>query len=255
MFFLYPKKMLLSKKNLSNERKNQLIDFCKSLSIKFKNLNLLDLALHHRSLSNEENDKSHENNERLEFLGDSVLGMATATFLYTELDGKQEGDLAKIKSIVVSEKILAPIAMNIGVDKLLQLGKGEEMSGGRKKPAILADAMEAIFGAYYLDNGYKNAEELILRFIIPEVKKVLENKGVKDYKSLLQEFYQKKFKTCPTYELVKKTGPDHDRTFWVSVHLRDEIYGPAEGKNKKEAEQNAAKMALDKIQNIKNSID
>ncbi|MBQ3671186.1 MAG: ribonuclease III [Treponema sp.] len=239
--------MLFSKKTLSPERKNQLNTFCKSLEIKFKNINLLELALHHRSYTNEDGEKKHGNNERLEFLGDSVLGAATATHLYKELGTHPEGDLAKIKSIVVSEKALAPIATKIGLDKLLLLGKGEEMSGGRRKPAILADAMEALFGAYYLDNGYENAQKFILSFIVPEIEKVLKNKGAKDYKSILQELYQKKYKACPTYELVKKTGPDHDKTFWVSVHLKDETFGPAEGKNKKEAEQNAAKMAIEAL--------
>ena len=239
--------MLFSKKTLSPERRAQLGEFCKSLSIKFKNMNLLEMATRHRSCTNEGAGKPHENNERLEFLGDSVLGAATATFLYEELGEHPEGDLAKIKSIVVSEKTLAPIAARIGIDALLLLGKGEEMSGGRKKPAILADAMEALFGAYYLDSGYESAQRLILRFIAPEVEKVLKNKGAKDYKSLLQELCQKRYKACPTYELVRRTGPDHDKTFWMSVRLKDEVYGPAEGKNKKEAEQNAARLALEAV--------
>ena len=130
---------------------------------------------------------------------------------------------------------------------LLIMGKGEEKSGGRQKKAILADAVEAVIGAYYLDSGYEAAEKLVLSFIVPEIRKVQQNKGVKDYKTLLQEFYQKKYKACPSYELIKKTGPDHDQTFWVSVHLGSTEYGPAQGKNKKEAEQNAAKLAYDSI--------
>ena len=173
--------------------------------------------------------------------------MATATFLYEDMMDNQEGDLAKIKSVVVSEKSLAPIARAIGIDKMLILGKGEEMSGGRQKDAILADAVEALIGAYYLDRGYEDAEKLVLSFIVPEIKKVQQNKGQKDYKTLLQEFYQKKYKMCPVYELVKKTGPDHDKIFWVSVKLKDVTYGPCEGKNKKSAEQNAAKMAWEII--------
>ncbi|MBO6218846.1 MAG: ribonuclease III [Treponema sp.] len=235
--------MLLSNKNLPAGRVKELTAFSKNISIKFSNLNLLELAFTHRSCTQEGKSQKHENNERLEFLGDSVLGMATAAYLYEHLENNPEGDLAKIKSTVVSEQALAPIALKIGIDKMLILGKGEEMSGGRQKRAILADAVEAVIGAYYLDSGYKAAEKLVLEFMIPEIEKVLANKGTKDYKTMLQEAHQKKYKTCPSYELVKETGPDHERTFWVSVHLKNAIYGPESGKSKKEAEQNVAKKA------------
>jgi len=215
--------------------------FCSKVHIKFSDLNLLEQAFHHRSLINEH--KELKNNERLEFLGDSVLGMVTASYLYTSLENP-EGDLAKIKSAVVSEKALAPIALNFGIDKLLLMGHGEELTGGRTKPAILADCMEAIIGAYYLDSGYKAAEKYVLSFIIPEIDKVLSF-GVKDFKTLLQEKYQKKYKICPVYELVEKSGPDHDQIFKVQVKLGDEIFGPAVAKNKREAEQQAAKIALE----------
>ena len=235
------------KTKLSPERKKMLIQFCKALSIRFSDLELLDLAFHHRSFSNENSEHRHVNNERLEFLGDSVLGMATATFLYEDMMDNPEGDLARIKSVVVSEQTLAPIALSIGIDRMLIMGKGEEKSGGRQKKAILADAVEAVIGAYYLDSGYDAAEKLVLSFIVPEIRKVQQNKGTRDYKTLLQEFYQKKYKTCPVYELVKKTGPDHDQVFWVNVHLGDTCYGPAQGKNKKEAEQNAARQAYESV--------
>lgn len=228
---------------VSSERKNQLNQFCKKVDIKFHDLSLLDLAFHHRSITNEK--KHMQNNERLEFLGDSVLGIVTAAFLYTNLDNK-EGDLAKIKSAVVSEKALAPIALNLGIDKLLVLSHGEEMSGGRNKPAILADCMEAIIGAYYLDSGYKNAEKYVLSFIEPEIKKVLEN-GLKDFKTLLQEKYQQTHHECPKYELLKVSGPEHEKEFEVLVHLGDKSFGPAKANSKKEAEQKAAKMALEKF--------
>ena len=235
--------MLLSKKNLPSQRIKELNEFCKNISIKFSNLNLLQLAFTHRSVSSDGKAEKHQNNERLEFLGDSVLGMATAAYLYEHLMDNAEGDLAKIKSSVVSERSLAPIALKIGVDKMLILGKGEEMSGGRSKKAILADAVEAVIGAYYLDSGYRAAEKLVLSFMIPEIDRYLSNKGEKDYKTLLQEAHQKKYKSCPNYELVKESGPDHDRTFWVTVHLKNASYGPESGKSKKEAEQNVAKKA------------
>ena len=222
-------------------RKKDLMAFCKRVDIKFQNLELLEQAFHHRSSVNE--GKAAKNNERLEFLGDSVLGMVTAAYLYKNLENP-EGDLAKIKSAVVSEKALAPVALNFGINKLLIMGHGEEKSGGRQKPAILADCMEAIIGAYYLDSGYKSAEKFVLSFIIPAINEVLED-GLQDFKTLLQEKFQKISKKCPVYELIEKTGPDHDQTFVINVHLGDKIFGPAKGKNKREAEMLAAKMALD----------
>ncbi|MBO4404292.1 MAG: ribonuclease III [Treponema sp.] len=236
----------LLKNQITKERKKVLEDFSRNLGLKFKDLTLLDLALHHRSFSNESTVYSHYNNERLEFLGDSVLGLATAAFLYSDMEKNQEGDLAKIKSAVVSEAVLAPIAKEImHIDRCLILGKGEELSGGREKKAILADAVEAVIGALYLDSGYKAAEKLVLELIVPEIRKTQAHRGTKDYKTLLQEYFQKKSGQCPKYILVKTTGPDHDRTFEVEVRLGNTTYGPAFGKSKKEAEQNAAKAALD----------
>jgi len=226
---------------LDKNRRNELLGFTKRVNIHFKNLLLLDQAFHHRSLTNEK--KHIKNNERLEFLGDSVLGMVTASYLYNSLENP-EGDLAKIKSQVVSEKALAPFALKFGIDKLLVLGHGEEITGGRKKPAILADCMEAIIGAYYLDSGYKAVEKYVLSFIIPAVQDVLNN-GMKDYKTLLQELFQKEHKQYPVYELTGKHGPDHEQIFEVTVHLDELVIGPAQGKSKKEAEQKVAKKAID----------
>ena len=226
---------------MDKKRKEALNAFCKKVKIRFKDLELLDQAFHHRSVTNEK--KHIHNNERLEFLGDSVLGMVTAAYLYNNFENP-EGDLAKIKSAVVSEKALAPRALEFGIDKLLILGKGEEATGGRTKPAILADCMEAIIGAYYLDSGYKNAEKYVLEFIIPQIKQTV-SEGTKDFKTQLQEMYQKQTKKCPVYRLIGKTGPAHDQVFEVEVLLGDKVYGPARAKTKKEAEQLAARMAID----------
>lgn len=242
------KDKLYESKKISPQRKKELQEFCKNLNLHFKNLTLLDLAFHHRSYSNENVDHKIYNNERLEFLGDSVLGLATAAFLYEDMENNHEGDLARIKSNVVSEQSLAPIALEkMHIDKYLVLGKGEEMTGGRTKKAILADAVEAVIGALYLDSGYAAAERLVLELIVPEIRKVQSDKGHKDYKSILQEYYQKKYKICPRYELNKKTGPDHDQTFYVSVKLGNSVYGPSKGKSKKNAEQEAAKLALESL--------
>lgn len=237
-------KFFRATKKISPERKKALLEFCRPLGLRFNNLALLDLAFHHRSYSNEDAAYRHKNNERLEFLGDSVLGLVTAAFLYEDMAENPEGDLAKMKGNVVSEKALAPVALEFGIDKMLVLGKGEESGGGRTKSAILADCMEAVIGAYYLDSGYA-AEKYVLRFIVPAVRAVQQDKGERDFKSLLQEAYQKKCKSIPRYELVKISGPDHDQTFLVAVHLGDAVYGPTEGKSKKQAEQNVARLALE----------
>ena len=168
--------------------------------------------------------------------------LATADFLYSDMKNNPEGDLAKIKSVVVSEKSLAPIALKFGIDRMLVLGHGEECSGGRKKPAILADCMEAVIGAYYLDSGFEAAEKYVLSFIIPEIRKV-QDSGGKDFKTLLQELYQKKCKRCPVYQIVSVSGPDHQQTFSVVVQLSDKVYGPCSGFSKKDAEQKAAELA------------
>lgn len=197
----------------------------------------------HRSVSNEMGTKA--NNERLEFLGDSILGAVCATLLYQNYSDKNEGDLAKIKAVVVSEDILSGIAVNLQIDKMLLLGKGEELSGGRTKKAILADALEAVIGALYIDSGYKAAFDFVSRCIIPEISRVTGENYHRDYKSLLQEYCQQNFRCYPEYHMVKKTGPEHERTFWMEVRVNGKAYGTGTGRNKKSAEQEAAKMAYE----------
>jgi ribonuclease-3 len=201
----------------------------------------------HRSVSNETGKKA--NNERLEFLGDSILGAVCATLLYKTYSEKSEGDLAKIKAVVVSEDILSEIAKNLQIDKMLLLGKGEELSGGRAKKAILADAMESVIGALYLDQGYKIAFEFVSRCITPEINRVTGDNYHKDYKSLLQEYCQQVFRCYPEYCMVKKTGPEHERTFWMEVRINETVYGTGQGRNKKSAQQEAAKIAYEGFQN------
>ncbi len=227
---------------MDGERRRTLQTFQRTAGIRFRDIGLLDLAFHHRSFSNE-TTKERVNNERLEFLGDAVLGMAVASRLYELMADRAEGELAKTKSVVVSEETLAGIALQIGIDECLVLGKGEELSGGRKKKAILADAMEAVIGALYLDSGFRAAERFVLDSIDPHIALVMQNRHHRDFKTLLQEYVQKSYKTVPKYSLVKKSGPDHDRTFWVSVEVNGTSYGPEKGKNKKEAEQAAAAIA------------
>ena len=231
---------------LEPKRKQELLEFQKQAGLKFKDLRLLDLAFHHRSFSNEHNN-FHANNERLEFLGDSVLGLVAASYLYKFFKDKPEGELAKIKASAVSEEALSKTASKLNISNYLVLGKGEEMSGGREKKAILADALEAVIGACYIDSGFKTAQKFVLRLLESTINSVLEKKFISDDKSLLQELVQKKFKTVPKYELKKASGPDHDRTFWFTVSVNGKVYGPLSGKTKKEAEQSVAKVAYEDL--------
>lgn len=227
---------------ISGERRKELHLFESHAGLRFRKLELLNQAFCHRSYANERGGGT-ENNERLEFLGDSVLGLVVAEYLHNQLSDRPEGDLARIKSFVVSEDSLDRIARTMRVDTFILIGKGEEYSGGRKKKAILADAMEAIIGAYFLDSGFKNARRFVLRHIVPEIQTVLDGKHQRDFKTLLQEYVQKRYKTYPRYLLDRKTGPDHDKTFWMAVEVEGTRYGPGKGKNKKEAEQAAAETA------------
>lgn len=226
-------------------RKKELCAFQRNIGIKFKNLSLLQLAFMHCSISNEIRLKT--NNERLEFLGDAILGAVTASLLYNDPSENNEGYLAKIKSAVVSEATLSVIARQLHLDRMMVLGKGEELSGGREKKTLLADTLEALFGAVYLDSGFNVAFDFISRCIAPEIEKAKQNRGRKDYKSQLQEICQHRFKVYPSYRLVRQSGPEHERYFWVVVEFNGKIFGPGMGKNKKHAEHEAARLALEEL--------
>jgi ribonuclease III len=232
--------------DIDSARKDELSLFQRQAGIKFKNLDLLNLAFCHRSFANERGE-GIGNNERLEFLGDSVLGLAVAEWLYENLSDRPEGDLAKIKSFVVSEASLSEIARGLRVDNFILIGKGEEYSGGRAKKAILADSLEAVIGAFFLDSGFREARRFVLAFLVPEIQKVLEDRHEKDYKTLLQEHAQKNYRAYPKYVVTKKTGPDHDRIFWIQVDVGGRTYGPGKGSNKKQAEQAAAAIAYETL--------
>ncbi|MDR1575621.1 MAG: ribonuclease III [Treponema sp.] len=219
--------------------------FQKTVGFRFRSLELLNLSFIHRSMSNESGARL--NNERLEFLGDSILGAVCATLLYEKYADKSEGALAKIKSVVVSEDVLSSVARVLQIDTVLLLGKGEDLSGGRTKKAILADALEALIGALYLDSGFKAAYTFVSRYLAPEVDRVADTDYHQDYKSLLQEFCQRYFRAYPEYRMVKRLGPEHERLYWMEVAVNNKAYGPGTGRNKKSAEQEAARMAYEDL--------
>lgn len=209
------------------------------LGYTFQNPALLDRALTHSSYANER--ASSGDNERLEFLGDSVLGFITAEYLFSEHKGVPEGELTRLRAYAVCEKSLDVYAREIDLGDYLLLGKGEERTGGRERASVLSDAFEAVIAAIYLDGGIEAAKKFVLRFVRPYV----EAKPVfKDYKTMLQEVTQKNPGETLEYVLVSESGPDHDKHFEVEVHLNSNVIGRGSGPSKKKAEQDAAREAL-----------
>ncbi|MFI5052922.1 MAG: ribonuclease III [Acidimicrobiia bacterium] len=206
---------------------------------------LLERALTHRSYCSEQGIE--ESNERLEFLGDSVLGFVVTTFVYEQFPALPEGELAKLRATVVSAETLAEIANELELGASLRLGKGEDASGGREKPSILADAMEAVIAAVYLDGGIEPAARLVLNTLEGRIREQATGPGGNDYKTRLQELAAQRIDQLPRYQ-VRHEGPDHSKWFFASVLLRDEVYGSGEGRSKKAAEQAAAEVAWDRLQ-------
>ena len=222
----------------------------KIIDYKFKNKTLLKEALTHPSFQKNSLKEKTNNNQRLEFLGDSVLNLIVSEYLYRKLASFSEGKLTKIKSVIVSKVTLAKWANHLSLGKNIFMGKGEDLTGGRKKLSILADCFEALLGAIYLDSSLEKAKETISQFIEAETEIIKRGKHPDDYKTLLQEISQKKMKCLPKYLLIKEKGPDHKKTFCIEVKLEEITYGTGIGDNKKEAEQNAAQDALKKIKLI-----
>ncbi|MBQ1951082.1 MAG: ribonuclease III [Clostridia bacterium] len=207
----------------------------------FRDVRLLEQALTHSSYVNERRDRG-DCYERLEFLGDSVLGFITAQYLY-EKERESEGELTKLRAAVVCEKALCSYSQSLEIGSYMRLGRGEQQSGGHKRPSILADMYEAVLAAIYLDGGMQPAEAFVLRFIIPEIENQ-RRRHFKDYKTALQEIVQQNPGERLEYVLVGESGPDHNKTFSAQVHLNSNVIGAGRGHSKKEAEQQAAREAL-----------
>ena len=235
--------------NLSAERRKSLLRLSERLGIVFRDLSLLDQALTHTSYANEAVRRKVVHNERLEFLGDAVLELATSTYLFRQFPMMPEGDLTKARASVVCEAALHRRASEVDLGAFLLLGRGEETSGGRERPSILADAFEAVIGALYIDQGWQEASGFVLRQLRQELVEVAQGQSIKDYKTILQEVIQRHPGQRIVYELLSAEGPDHAKVFTVAVRVNGLAYGVGTGRSKKAAEQNAAQQALPKFQN------
>ena len=216
------------------------------LGTSFNNLNLLIEALTHRSYLNEHREYTGSHNERLEFLGDAVLELAATDFLYKKFPAKPEGELTSYRAALVNTVSLAESAQALGINEYLLLSKGESKDTGRARDVILADALEAIIGAIYLDSGYANAEAFIAKNLYNKMDEVIEKRSYQDAKSRFQEIAQEKRGTTPNYETLSEIGPDHDKRFTVGVFIGSEEIARGTGQSKQEAEQSAASAGLDK---------
>ena len=219
------------------------------LGYRYKDIALLNSALTHSSYANEQDSCETFGNERLEFLGDAVVGFTITEDLYTRYPHLREGQLSKIKSVVVSKRILAHRTMELGLAQYLLLGKGEEQTGGRHRFSILGNLFESVVGAIHLACGIESSKKFVLEQLRDEIDKAVRGESIIDYKSQLQELVQRDFGVLPTYRLLSAVGPDHDKDFVVEVFVRNQRIGRGEGKSKKRAEKAAACSALQTLEN------
>lgn len=237
---------------MDQNRLNILHDLEKKLSYRFRDINLLSTALTHRSYVNENKQLSSADNERFEFLGDSVLGACVSDLIIKKYVTSPEGTLTQIRAALVNEKQLAELARHLQIGDCLLLGRGEESSGSRTKDSFLANAFEAVIAAAYLDSDFNNAKALITRLIEPLLKNDISGAEYFDYKTALQEFCQKRYKTTPLYMVTASSGPDHNKIFEVKVIIVNKLTETGTGKSKKDAEKQAAQKAWEILQNEEN---
>lgn len=233
-----------SKRELSNKAISQLE---KKLSYTFNNKELIHQALKHRSYLSVTNECRIISNERLELLGDSVLGLVVTEYLYKKYQSKEEGDLTAMKSLLVSRKILARVAREIGIGKYILLNDAEEKSGGRDRSSIIADAFEAVVGAMYLDGGLDVAVKFIRQKLLRFCDRILNEEHYRNFKSILLEYSQSKNMGLPQYHVCDEEGPDHEKLFTIEVCINNQVLGVGKGNSKKGAEQISAKNALKKL--------
>ena len=231
--------------NISPRRLEKLDELQKTIDYRFKDLTLLNVSLCHSSYANEHKKKGIVSNERLEFLGDVVIDLVVSDYLYKRFSKQPEGDLTKTRASIVCESSLAFAARKIKLGNYLLLGKGEESTGGRERDSILSDAFEALAAAIYLDGGYDTVRDVLIKnFEQDIIHAIAKGDLFIDYKTELQELLQRKTKSKIQYKVVKEEGPDHDKRFFIEVIVENKVIGKGMGRNKKEAEQNAAKQAL-----------
>lgn len=236
---------------MDKDRTEQLKVLQTRLHYTFRNADLLITALTHRSYSNENPKFEAADNERLEFLGDAVLGLCVSDLLMKKHADFDEGTLSKIRSLLVNEKPLAELAAALGIGDCLLLGRGEEQSGGRAKDSLLANALEAVIAAIYLDSTFNKTRTVLKKLMKPLLNDEALTAHCLDYKTALQELCQKKFKCAPRYTLQSELGPDHDKTFEVEVTVGESIRHTGRGKSKKEAQKQAAQKAWENLQHEK----
>lgn len=228
----------------SASKDRQIQEVSRRLGYTFRSPDLLAKAFRHASYVHEHPESGLEHNERLEFLGDAVLDLAIGHLLMRAYEDAREGELSKLRAMIVGEAGLFEVSSSLGLGDFVLLGKGEEQTGGREKPSILANTLEALVGAMYLDAGFERTLEILRRLFSTIIEGVGNKIAAHDFKSLLQEYTQRKYRVTPDYRLLEEAGPAHDRTFRVTLYLRGEALTTAEGKSKKEAEQKAAREAF-----------
>jgi len=222
-----------------------------SIDHTFRKKSLLKEALTHKSFANEKDNKGDPFNERMEFLGDAVLSLVISKYLYFTYPEFSEADFSRIRAYAVQEASLFEAAESVNIGSYLRIGKGEEMTGGRKKPSLLANAFEAVLGAIYIDGGIKKAEEFAIKSLRGKISELVSGNILFDYKTMLQEASQAGFGVLPKYDIVSEEGPEHNKIFKVKVFINNVCYGSGKGKSKKAAAQIAAQAGLEKIGNIK----
>lgn len=235
-------------RNNIKELRHKLVQFEKTIGYSFSNVDNLTLAFTHSSYANEYRNENIQSNERLEFLGDAVLNIIISEYIYSNFPHLSEGEMTKMRANIVCEASLDKCAAKISIGQYLLLGKGEELTGGRTRASILSDAFEAVLGAVYLDGGMDNAKKFVINNMSGIINESATGLNYTDYKTQLQEIIQKNSDRKVSYEIIEERGPDHNKIFVSQVKVCDTVMGTGEGKSKKEAEQNAAKIAIETME-------